>query len=74
VLTIDGLAASGIISAETAASVTLTAAEQKTKTIPRADIDQLQSTGMTLMPEGFEKVLDKQSMADLIAYLRSGGT
>jgi putative membrane-bound dehydrogenase-like protein len=74
VLTVDGLAASGIISAETASSVTLTAAEQKTKTIPRADIEQLQSTGMTLMPEGFEKVLDKQSMADLIAYLRSSGT
>jgi putative heme-binding domain-containing protein len=71
VLTTDGLAVSGIISGETAASVTLTAAQRVSKTIPRADIEQLQSTGMSLMPEGFEKVLDKQSLADLIAYLRS---
>jgi putative heme-binding domain-containing protein len=71
VLTTDGLAVSGVITGETATSVTLTAAEKVTKTIPRADIEQLQSTGVSLMPEGLEKVLDKQSLADLIAYLRS---
>jgi putative heme-binding domain-containing protein len=71
VLTVDGLAKSGMIAAETAASVTLKRAENVTETIPRSDIDELQSTGMTLMPEGFEKVLDDQSLADLIAYLRS---
>jgi putative membrane-bound dehydrogenase-like protein len=71
ILTADGLAVSGIITGETATSVTLTAAEKVTKTIPRADIVQLQSTGVSLMPEGLEKVLDKQSLADLIAYLRS---
>ncbi len=71
VLTTDGLAVSGVITGETATSVTLTAAEKVTKTIPRADIEQLQSTGISLMPEGLEKVLDKQSLADLIAYLRS---
>jgi hypothetical protein len=38
--------------------------------VPRADIESIQSTGMTLMPEGLEKAIDKQSLADLIAYLR----
>ncbi|MCC6491709.1 MAG: c-type cytochrome [Pirellulales bacterium] len=71
VLTVDGLAKSGIIAAETAASVTLRREENATETIPRADIEELRSTGMTLMPEGFEKVLDRQALADLIAYLRS---
>ncbi|HEX6961368.1 MAG TPA: c-type cytochrome, partial [Lacipirellula sp.] len=71
ILTVDGLAKSGMIAAETAASVTLKREENVTETIPRADIDQLQSTGMTLMPEGFEKAIDKQSLADLIAYLRN---
>jgi putative heme-binding domain-containing protein len=71
VLTVDGLAASGMIAAETATSVTLTGAEQVTTTIPRDDIEELRSTGMTLMPEGFEKMLDKQAMADLIAFLRN---
>jgi putative heme-binding domain-containing protein len=70
VLTVDGLAKSGMIASETAASVTLKRAESVTETIPRADIEELQSTGMTLMPEGLEKSIDKQSLADLIAYLR----
>jgi putative heme-binding domain-containing protein len=71
VLTVDGLARSGMIAGETETSVTLKGAENITHTIPRADIDQLQSTGVTLMPEGFEKTIDEQSLADLIAFLRS---
>jgi putative heme-binding domain-containing protein len=70
VLTVDGLAKSGMIAAETATSVTLKREQNATETIPRADIETLESTGMTLMPEGFEKAIDKQSLADLIAYLR----
>jgi putative membrane-bound dehydrogenase-like protein len=69
-LTVDGLAKSGMIAAETATSVTLKREQNATETIPRADIETLESTGMTLMPEGFEKAIDKQSLADLIAYLR----
>jgi hypothetical protein len=30
----------------------------------------MHNTGKSLMPEGFEKVIDKQAMADLLAYLR----
>jgi len=26
------------------------------------------------MPEGFEKIIDKQAMADLLAYLRQAAT
>lgn len=71
VLTVDGVTTSGMISAETAASVTLTRAEKETETIVREDIEQMQSTGLTLMPEGFEKLIDVQGMADLIAFLRN---
>jgi putative heme-binding domain-containing protein len=70
VLTADGLAKSGMIAGETATSITLKREEGVTETVPRADIESIQSTGMTLMPEGLEKVIDKQSLADLIAYLR----
>jgi putative heme-binding domain-containing protein len=69
-LTVDGLAKSGMIAAETATSITLKREQNVTETIPRADIETLESTGMTLMPEGFEKAIDKQSLADLIVYLR----
>ncbi|WP_428306609.1 PVC-type heme-binding CxxCH protein [Lacipirellula sp.] len=71
IVTVDGLAHSGVVSAETANTVTLTGAEKATQTVPRADIDVMESTGLSLMPEGFEREIDVQGMADLIAYLRS---
>ena len=43
-------------------------------TVLRTDIDELVNTGMSIMPEGLEKQLSKQDMADLIAYLMSMGT
>lgn len=71
IVTVDGLAHSGVVSAETASTVTLTGAEKATQTVPRADIDVMVSTGLSLMPEGFEREIDPQGVADLIAYLRS---
>ena len=68
-LTKDGRTISGLIANETATSITLVQAENKTETVLRIDIDQLQSTGVSLMPEGLEKVIDPQSMADLLKYL-----
>jgi putative heme-binding domain-containing protein len=59
-----------MIAAESATSVTLRRAENASDTVLRIDIDVLKSTGMSLMPEGLEKQLDKQAMADLLAYLR----
>jgi putative membrane-bound dehydrogenase-like protein len=70
VVTADGRTLSGMIAAESATSVTLRRAENASDTVLRIDIDVLKSTGMSLMPEGLEKQLDKQAMADLLAYLR----
>ena len=67
--TTDGLSITGMVAAESATSVTLKRAENATDTVLRVNIDQLQSTGMSLMPEGMEKQLDQQAVADLIAYL-----
>jgi hypothetical protein len=41
----------------------------KQETILRTDIEELKSTGKSLMPEGLEKDLSKQDLADLFAYL-----
>jgi putative heme-binding domain-containing protein len=71
VLTADGRQLTGIIAAETATSITLKRADNATDTILRIDIDQLKSTGMSLMPEGMEKQVDPQGMADLLEYLRA---
>lgn len=68
-LTNDGRTISGIIANETATSITLIQADNKTETVLRIDIDQLRSTGVSLMPEGLEKTIDQQAMADLLKYL-----
>ena len=73
VLTEDGRAMTGMISSETATSVTLRRAESASDTVLRIDIDQLKSTGLSIMPEGMEETIDKQSMADIIAYLMQAG-
>lgn len=65
----DGRSITGMVAAETATSVTLKRAENATDTVLRINIDQMQSTGLSIMPEGVEKDLDIQAMADLIAYL-----
>ncbi|MEX0713237.1 MAG: PVC-type heme-binding CxxCH protein, partial [Pirellulales bacterium] len=70
-ITLDGLTMTGMIASETATSVTLQRAEGAGDTVLRLDIDELQSTGLSIMPEGVEKELDRQAMADLIAYLLS---
>ncbi|HND55939.1 MAG TPA: c-type cytochrome, partial [Pirellulaceae bacterium] len=71
VVTNDGRTLSGMISAETATSVTLKRADNASDTVLRIDIDVMRSTGLSLMPEGLEKQIDKQAMADLIAYFKS---
>ncbi|MEQ8785156.1 MAG: HEAT repeat domain-containing protein [Pirellulaceae bacterium] len=68
-VTTDGRTLSGMIAAETATSVTLRRAEGAADTVLRIDIELLQSTGLSLMPEGMEKEIDRQAMADLLAYL-----
>ncbi|MBM4076127.1 MAG: c-type cytochrome, partial [Planctomycetes bacterium] len=67
----QGTVHSGIISAETAANVTLKRAEAKEDTLLRENLEELLSNGMSLMPEGLEKDLDKQALADILAFIKS---
>ncbi|WP_105352445.1 MULTISPECIES: PVC-type heme-binding CxxCH protein [Pirellulaceae] len=68
-LTSDGRTISGVITNETATSITLVQADNKSETILRIDIHQLRSTGVSLMPEGLEKVINPQAMSDLLKYI-----
>lgn len=67
----DGRQLNGLIAAESASSVTLRRNEGATDTLLRIDIEDLKSSGLSLMPEGLEKQLDQQAVADLITYLLS---
>ena len=70
--TTDGRQVVGMIGGETASSVTLKMAEGKVETLRRAELETLSSTGVSLMPEGLEKDVDVQAMADLLAFLLQG--
>jgi putative membrane-bound dehydrogenase-like protein len=65
----DGRELSGLIAAETSSSITLRSATGE-ETILRRDLELLTSSGLSAMPEGFERVLTAQQMADLIAFVR----
>jgi putative heme-binding domain-containing protein len=70
VLTTDGQVLSGVIAGETSTAVTIRGPENKTTTILRVDIDDMHTTGKSLMPDGFEKLIDKKSMANLLEFLK----
>jgi len=70
VLTADGRSLSGLIAEETAGAVTLKRAEGAADVVARNQIEEIASTGLSLMPEGLEEGLDPQAFADLIAYIR----
>ncbi len=70
----DGRVFTGLIAAQTATSITLRREENKTVTILRTNVDELSSTGKSLMPEGFEKKITPQEMTDLFAFLQASRT
>lgn len=67
----DGKVYTGLIAAETAASVTLRRAEAKEDVVLRNQLEALVSNGVSLMPEGLEKDLTPQQVADVIAFIKS---
>lgn len=65
----DGRVVSGLLAAETATAITLRGQQAKDETVLRADLESLRGSGKSLMPEGLEKDLRPQDLADLVAYL-----
>ena len=69
-VTDDGRITTGIISEETGTSVTILAKEGKKSVFLRNRLARLESNGKSMMPDGLEKDLDPQAVADLIAALQ----
>src|SRR5262249_36540933 len=67
----NGKAVTGTIAAETTTSLTLKRAENQTDTVLRQDIEELRSTAISLMPDGFEKNITVAQMADLLSFLKN---
>jgi putative heme-binding domain-containing protein len=72
-VTKSGRSLTGLLAGETATSITLRAQEGREETVLRSELEELQSTGRSMMPEGLEKDLSRQDLADLFAFVRAAG-
>lgn len=70
VQTTDGRVASGLVAEQNAASVTLVDAKNVRTTIPRAQVETLVESAVSLMPEGLYKQLTPQDLRDLFSFLQ----
>ncbi|HAH46231.1 MAG TPA: hypothetical protein DCM07_15535, partial [Planctomycetaceae bacterium] len=70
-VTTQGRTITGLIKEENANSITIARADGTSDTVLRIDIDELISSRLSFMPEGLEKQINPQEMADLLAYLNS---
>ena len=69
VVTHDGTVHSGLLIQDTRARLELLQADGKVMSLAKTDVDSVQATGRSLMPEGLEQELSPQGVADVIAYL-----
>jgi putative heme-binding domain-containing protein len=68
----DGSVAYGIIANEGAAALTLTTGPVTPPvTIPRSEIAEITPGTASLMPQGIDRILPAQELADLVAFLQS---
>ncbi len=65
-----GSVLSGIIEEETDVSLTLVMMGGGREVISKSKIRKMQSTGLSLMPEGLENSISPQQMADLLVFLQ----
>jgi putative heme-binding domain-containing protein len=73
VATDSGRVFSGMLTSESGNSITLVATDGKQHVILRKDIDNMVSSGRSLMPEGLEKDLSASDIADVIAFVQTSG-
>lgn len=66
----SGETTQGIIFSETPVAITLRNNGKLDRTINRQDIRSIRAMNVSAMPVGLEKNIDKQQMADLLAFLR----
>ncbi len=73
VQTADDRSVLGILGAQTGTSVEIIDAEAKRHALAKDDIVNMKETDKSLMPEGFEKVMKPQELADLLEFLSQKG-
>lgn len=69
-VTADGRVLVGLIARESSGSVTLAGADGRAVELLRKEIEELRDTGRSFMPEGLERDLSPQDLADVFAFVR----
>lgn len=69
VRTLDGLVISGLLVEDNEQRVVLKVQGGKLETIAREDVEAIKVSELSLMPEGIEKQLQPQEIADLFAFI-----
>lgn len=69
----DGTMQQGIIVSQTSNAIVLNKQGGAKTTIAKKDIKSLKTLDMSPMPNDFEKRIDMQQMADLVAFIKQGG-
>ena len=70
-ITNDGRALTGVLTSESATSLTLRQANAVEESVLRKNIRTLSVSSVSLMPENFAELFKPEDAADIIAYLRS---
>jgi putative membrane-bound dehydrogenase-like protein len=66
----DGRVLTGLLVGESAEAIRLREAEGREQTVCRSELEELASTGRSLMPEGVETDVSPDEMADLLTFLK----
>ncbi len=67
----DGTVLTGIIIQESGSQIVIGEAGGKQTTLDRSAIEELKSSGLSLMPNGIEEQINPAQMADLIQFLKA---
>jgi putative heme-binding domain-containing protein len=71
IVTTEGKVHNGLIRLETTDEITLATGPKEEVRIPRADIEELRPSTLSIMPAGLDQQLTRQQLADLIAFLKN---
>jgi len=69
VITADGRVLTGLLTEDSPQRITLKLQGGKQEVIARADVDEIQVSALSLMPEGLEKQIPAQELVDLFAFI-----
>ena len=70
IVTKDGKTLSGLLVKESVDKMFLSSAEGVVQSVAFSEIEEARYSNISLMPEGIDKLLKPEEIADLVAYLK----